>query len=165
MPTCFANPIWHGRDRLHTAPPPLRHNLSRPRGLNLRAYNISDGLAQAIWAVHLRNYNVMMLSETNISDGAYCHKRLRYSVVCSPASVTATWGAQRVVGLVVQEKMKGYSMESTRFHGLNMVNCEVVSGDHRNPLIGAYLQPGATPRPDGGPSTLPGPGPLSDGRP
>ena len=91
MPTCFAHPIWHGRDRLHTAPPPLRHNLSRPRGLNLRAYNISDGLAQAIWAVHLRNYKVMMLSETKISDGAYCHKRLRYSVVCFPAFVTATW--------------------------------------------------------------------------
>ena len=30
-------------------------------------------------------------------------------------------------------------MESTRFHGLNVVSCEVISGGNRTPLVGVYL--------------------------
>ena len=34
-----------------------------------------------------------------------------------------------------------WSLESTRFHWLNVVSCDVVRGSPRTPLIGAYLSP------------------------
>ena len=62
------------------APPPPLHKPPRPQGLNFGAYNICDGryfgLAQAIWVLQIRNYDVMMLKETKISDKAYCHNCL-----------------------------------------------------------------------------------------
>ena len=43
------------------------------------------------------------------------------------------------MGLVVQDQPKVWSVQSTRFHGQNVVRCKVISGSKRNPLIGAYL--------------------------
>jgi hypothetical protein len=36
---------------------------------------------------------------------------------------------------------KGWHIESTRFHGPNVLSCIINSGDKRMPLIGAYLPP------------------------
>ena len=63
----------------------------------------------------------MMLIETNIFDKAYCHNRLGYKVVCSLETTTEAGGVQGGVGLVVQERPNGWSVELTRFHGLNVV--------------------------------------------
>ena len=56
-----------------------------PPGLNLRTYNISDGLGfdlpQPIQETQLRNYDVMLLIETKIPDDIYCTKRIGYDVV------------------------------------------------------------------------------------
>ena len=77
----------------------------------------------------------MILTEINIPDEAYCHNGIGYNVVCLPAATTASGGEQGGVGIVVQERPKGWSVESTRFHGSNMVSCEVISGGQMNPLI------------------------------
>ena len=74
------DPIYHGSYYIYTAPHLLLDNLTRPPGLDLGAYNISDawgfGLAQAIWEVQLGNCDLIMLAETKISDKAYCHNQL-----------------------------------------------------------------------------------------
>ena len=54
-----------------------------------------------------------------------------------------TGGAQGGVDLVVRERPEGWSVELTRFHGKNIVRCEIMSGGQRTPLIGAYLLPSA----------------------
>ena len=63
---CFTLPLPHFRDRLHTVPSPPRHNPLRPRRLKLGTYNIRDGqgfgLAQAIRAVQLGNFGVLILT-------------------------------------------------------------------------------------------------------
>ena len=63
------------------APLPTRHKPPLPQGLSLGKYNIGDvqgfGLARAIWAVYLRNYYVMILTENKISDETYFHNHLR----------------------------------------------------------------------------------------
>ena len=35
----------------------------------------------------------------------------------------------------------GWSIESTRFHGTNVVSYNIVTGKKGNPVIGAYLPP------------------------
>ena len=70
----------------------------------------------------------MVLTKIKISDEVYCHNRIRYTVVCLPESAMAARGRQGGVGLVFQERLKDWSIESTRFHRPNMVRCEVVSG-------------------------------------
>ena len=63
---CFTQQIVHGRDRLQMASLPTLHKLPRPWGLNLGVYNTHDcrcfGLAQAIWAVQLGNYYLMIMT-------------------------------------------------------------------------------------------------------
>ena len=43
--------------------------------------------------------------------------------------------------MVLREWPEGWSVKSTRFHGPDMVSCEIVSGGQRTPLIGVYLPP------------------------
>ena len=57
---------------------------------------------QAIWAVERGNYDLMLLTETNIMDAVYCRNRLGYYVVCYKATVTSDRGAQGGVGIVLQ---------------------------------------------------------------
>ena len=39
------------------------------------------------------------------------------------------------------ERTEGWIVDSTRFHGPNMVRCEIVSVNRLMPIIGAYLPP------------------------
>ena len=39
------------------------------------------------------------------------------------------------------ERPKGWIVDSTRFHGMNIVSCKVVARDQQMPLIEAYLPP------------------------
>ena len=83
----------------------------------------------------------MILSDTKVTDQAYFQNRMGCDVVCF-LSITAESGrAQGVVGMVVCDRLKVWSFELTRFHGLNVVSCKFVSGGKRTPLIGAYLHP------------------------
>ena len=41
----------------------------------------------------------------------------------------------------MQEKLEGWIVESTRFHGQNVVSCKLVAGNQQTPLIGEYLPP------------------------
>ena len=80
----------------------------------------------------------MVLTETKITDHYYFHNRLGYNVVCFPAITTTTGGVQEGVGLVVQDRPQGWSIESTPFHRPKVVICEVFTGVKHSPLIGAY---------------------------
>ena len=141
MPLQFTQPIHHGLDPLHTTPPQPK----RPPGLNIGTYNIRDGraygLPQAIRAVQLGNYDFMVVTETKIQDQVYCKNRLGYDVVVSQATPGPNGGAQGGVGLITREDKEGWDVESTRFHGPNVVSCVVVSGSKRMPMIGVYLPP------------------------
>ena len=68
MVICFAQPIRHGGDFLHLAPP--RIILPQPMGLSLGMYNIWGGsrfgLPQAIWAIERGNYVLILLTEKKI---------------------------------------------------------------------------------------------------
>ena len=81
----LTRPISHDVDCLYMAPPPpLRHTL-HPRGLSLGTLNIHDGrgsgIAQAIMAVQIGVFDLMILMETKITNQAYCHNSLVYDVV------------------------------------------------------------------------------------
>ena len=54
---------------------------------------------------------------------------------------TAAGGAQGGVCLVVWEKPRGWSLEYIRFHGPNLVICEVVNDRKWTLIIGTYLPP------------------------
>ena len=106
-------------------------------------YNIQDGrrfrLTQAIWAVQLCNYDLMLMMETKILYDAYFHKNLGYDAVFSQAVITAAGGDQGGVGLVVRERPYEWSLGSMRFHGPNVVICKIVSGGQNTLLVRAYL--------------------------
>ena len=149
MPICPTRPIIHDGYRLHTAPPPLCRQTSHRRGLSLRTFNTHDGrgfmLVQAIRAVQISGFGLMIMIETKIANQYYCHNRLGYDVVCSLSITTAADGAQGGVGLVVWDQPQGWSIESTRFRGPKLVICKVVTGIKRTPhcRIPPSLHPGA----------------------
>ena len=76
MPNCLTQPISHDRYRLHPAPPPPRQSAPRPRGLSLRTLNIRNGrgygLVQAMQGVHILGFYLMILTDTNNTNQAYC---------------------------------------------------------------------------------------------
>ena len=98
MPLIFSQPMPHGADRLHTAPPPPSRRPPRPPGLAIGTLNIRDGrgfgLAQAIRVVQRGYFGVMLLTETKISTTAYCRNRLGYDMTFSEARPTSAGGAQ-----------------------------------------------------------------------
>ena len=114
MPICFTRPLCHDSDRLHTAPPLLRSRLPHPLGINLVTYNIRDdcGFApsQSIRAVHIGNYNLMLLTEKNIPYEAYCYNRLGYGAVCSQTVGITAKGAQWGVDLVIRKRPERWSV-------------------------------------------------------
>ena len=42
---------------------------------------------------------------------------------------------------MTREWPDGWGIESTRFHGPNVVSCEIVTGPTQTPLVGAYFPP------------------------
>ena len=75
MPIYFTKLIRHGMDCLNTAPPPALHRFLYPQGLSLGTYNIRDSwgfsIAQSTRAVQISGFDLMVLTETNISDQSY----------------------------------------------------------------------------------------------
>ena len=101
------------------------YRCSTPVGLSLRTFNICDGqgfrLAQAIRAVHIVSFDLMIMTDTNTTNQAYCCNRMVYDMVCLPEITSANRGSQGGVGLVVQNQPQGWIIELMRFHGPNVV--------------------------------------------
>ena len=62
-------------------------------------------------------------------------------MICSVARPSSTGGSQGGMWLVSQDRPNGWGIELTRFHGTNVVSCEIIAGRIRTPLVGAYLLP------------------------
>ena len=65
---------------------------------------------QAIRAVQIGNYNLMLLTETNIPYEAYCYNRWGYGAVCSQIVGTTAKGAQWRVDLVIRKRPESWSV-------------------------------------------------------
>ena len=85
MSICLTRTINHGWYCFHTAPPPLHQRTLIPQGISLGTLNIHDGwgygLAQAIQELHIGSFDLMILTETKITDQDYCLRSLGYDVV------------------------------------------------------------------------------------
>ena len=84
-------------------------------------------------------FDVILLTETKIQTEAYYHNRLEYNVTCMKERLSSAGVSQGGVGLVTREWTNGWGIESTRFHGPNMVSSEIVTGPTQTPLVGSYL--------------------------
>ena len=90
---------------------------------------------QAIRAVQISGFDLIILKNNKITDHASCNRRLKYDVVC-PSMITREVGrAQGGVCLTV------WSVELMRFYGTKVVICEVIINRQRTPIIGAHLPP------------------------
>ena len=87
------------------------------------------------------DFDVMILTKTKIFTTAYCRNRLGYKVTCLAAWPSSAGGSQGGVGLVRRERPIGWGIESTHYHGLNVVICELVTRLTWTSLVGAYLPP------------------------
>ena len=127
MPFIFYRPIPYGADRLPTAPLLPRRRPPRPPRIAIRTLNIQDGrgfgMAQAIQAVDRGSFDMMLLTKTKISTTVYCQNRLGYEVNCSSAHPSSAGVYQGGVIIVTRERPVGWGIESTRYHGPNMVIC------------------------------------------
>ena len=63
----------------------------------------------------------MILTDTKITNRAYCKSRMEYDVVCLLMSITVADGMQGGVCLVVQDQHQDCSLESTSLHGSKVV--------------------------------------------
>jgi hypothetical protein len=138
----FTQPITHCNDPLHTQPVTKS---PKPPSITIGTYNIRDsqnsGLAAAVRAIQLGNYNLAILTETKIPDNIYTKHCLDYHVVCSQATPGPNGGAQGGIALCTRQQPEGWEIESTQFHGPNVLSCLIVTGDTRMPFIGVYLPP------------------------
>ena len=136
-------PLSHGGVRFHTALPPPQRRPPQPPGLNLRTYNIRYsfilGLLQAIQAVNMGNYDVMLLAEWKISEVVYCKTTSVKKLFAQEKPPPQPEEHRGVVGLVTKEILEVWGIYSTRFHIPNVMNCEIVPGLHWTPLIISYL--------------------------
>jgi hypothetical protein len=119
-PITFTHPIHHGADPLHQPKP-------RPPGIILGTLNIRDGrnsgLAIAIREFQQGNYNIIVATETKISNDIYAKHTLGYEVTCSQALPNQGGGA-----LITRANPDGWWIQSTRFHGPNVLSCLIVAG-------------------------------------
>ena len=78
-----------------------------PRGLSLRTFNIRGRrgfrITQAIWEARISGFNLMIMTETNITEQAYCCNRMGYGVVCLQAITMSACDAKGGVGLFIQD--------------------------------------------------------------
>ena len=107
-------------------------------------YHIRDGrglgIVHYIRAAWIGGFDRTILTETKITDQDYCRNRMGCDVVCSKAIISADGDEQEGVGTTVGDQTQGWSIDSTRFYGPNVVRCEVVAGK-RTSLIRAYFPP------------------------
>ena len=58
--------------------------------MNIETHNIREGcgfgILQVIWATQMGNYDLMILTKTNILDVVYCMNRLGYDIACFRAA-------------------------------------------------------------------------------
>ena len=100
---------------------------------------IEASRTQAIRAVHISGFDLMVLMETNIINQAYFWNKLGYNILCLWVITTSSGSAQGGVGLFVWDQPQFRSIESMCWHGPNVVSWEVVAGIKRLPIIGTYL--------------------------
>ena len=77
-----------------------------------------------------------MMRDKNIPYTVYYRNHLGYDSVCSRSGITAARGNIGGVGIVSQEKKEGWIVESTRFHGPDVVSWKLVVSNQHTPLIG-----------------------------
>ena len=70
----------------------------------------------------------MVLTEMNTPTAVYCHNRLGYDIVCSPAWIASNGGVQGGVGLVLWDRPTGWSFELMCFHRPTVVSYKVITG-------------------------------------
>ena len=145
MPINFMRSLRHISYPLHMAPVLPWILLPCYIVLNNGTYNIryrsGFWIPQEIWATQLVKYSLVVLRETYIPDEVYCNNGPGYVVACSGEVPTAVGCMQGGVVLVTRERPEFWDIESTWLRGSNVVSCEVVSGSHWIPLIGAYPPP------------------------
>ena len=80
----------------------------------------------------------MLLVETKIQTEVYSHNQLGYNVTFLESCPSSARGAQ---GDVYGDKGTAWQVrvESTSFHGPNMVSYKIVTGHTCTPLVVAYL--------------------------
>ena len=98
-------------------------------------------MAQVIQAVERGFFDMIMLTDTKIQSEAYSHNRLGCVVTFSTARPSSAGISQGGVGLVTRERLAGWGVDSTRYHGPKVVSYKIVIGLTWTPLIGAYLPP------------------------
>ena len=62
-------------------------------------------------------------------------------MTCLTAHPSIAGGYYCGVRMVTRERPLLWGVESTRYHGPNVVSCEIVTGLSWTPLVGAYLPP------------------------
>ena len=106
---------------------------------------ICDGrgfrLEQAVRAIKLGGFGLMVLAETKISTVVYCQNWLGCNTFCFPSWSDSSSGSQGDVGPVFWDHLKIWGLEFRCFHGTNMVSYKVVTGMSRTPTVGSYLPP------------------------
>jgi exonuclease III len=108
--------------------------------IRLATLNIISGRAErlvaASRALQQMNVDVAILTETKITDECYTRHSFGYEIRASKAPSTSQGG----VAICWRDNELSQT-EGIRFHGPNVLSCEITSGQKRWLLIGAYIPP------------------------
>jgi hypothetical protein len=126
-----------------------RHIVSNRQGdpskgkIRLATLNIISGRAErlvsAARAMQQMNVDLAILTEAKITDECYTRHSFGYEIRTSKASSSSQGGIA-----ICWRDSECSQAEGIRFHGPNVVSCELTSGPKRWLIIGAYIPPSET---------------------
>ena len=103
-------------------------------------WNIQNGrntrLETALRALGVVGVDIGFLQETKLTDGIYTRFSSEYHVLATDAASRTQGG----VALVYRDSPY-WQVESAIFHGPNVISAEIVSGNKRYGIVGAYVPP------------------------
>lgn len=108
--------------------------------IRIATFNIMNGrgsgLQLATRALKQMNVDVAVVTETKVTNNLYAKSYDGYNIRCSMA-ISHNQGG---IALITRETDL-WQIESERTHGHNVMSFEIVSGNKRTPVIGAYIPP------------------------
>ena len=103
-------------------------------------WNIQNGrntrLETALRALSVVGVDICFLQETKLTDGIYTRFSSDYHVLATNAVSRAQGG----IALVYRDSPY-WQVESAIFHGPNVISAEIVTGNKRYSIVGAYVPP------------------------
>jgi hypothetical protein len=106
--------------------------------IRIGTYNIMNGragnLEGALWAMLKMNMDIVLLTETKLTNDQHTKKAFGYDVILTKTRSKAQGG----VALIYRES-EYWTVESVKHFGSDVISCQLETGQKRYSCVGGYI--------------------------